>query len=687
MPDKDYILQNMSRGPRIAKVSSWRWIICLLLLISPVLRIQAQVKVSPRIDSLTKALNQETNPLKKTDLLNQLGFEFGTIEKGKATRFLRAAQLLASQNNYKKGVGDALSNLSMVNELHGDHFTSLSMQIEALKIREEIGDSIGISNSIHYIGDVYSTEAEISTQPAAQQELNKQALEHFIRSVQIAKKIGDEDSEANGYNCMGNAFRLQQDMDSAIHYYHKAVALRKKQHNEKRLAQTYGQMGKFFLDGKQLDSSRFYLDESLRLGLKTNYTRTNIKTLCSLGQLYVALKQYDKAIDYCKQSLELSTRVGFLEWIVKARKVLYSIYANKDYAGYNPALALQYMSEYLQARDSINARNLEQAEMQYHLEQQKAVEKMEQEKKDLQVQNDRRRQNLITMGILSTLLLVSLFALFIFRALRERNKQNKTISEQKKLVEEKQQEIVSSIQYALRIQTAILPPRRLIQEALPTAFVLYLPKDIVAGDFYWMASTEQGLLIAACDCTGHGVPGAMVSVVCSNAMSKAVHEFGLRSPAAILEKTAEIVRQNFALSEEHIRDGMDVSLCLLDRQTGELRWAGANNPLWLLREGDITEIKAVKRPVGMTESEVPFAEHLVQLRRGDRIYLFSDGFPDQFGGGASGKKLTKKRFRELLLSSRNTPILQQGEELRQFILNYRGSTEQTDDILVIGYEW
>jgi len=291
---------------------------------------------------------------------------------------------------------------------------------------------------------------------------------------------------------------------------------------------------------------------------------------------------------------------------------------------------------------------------------------------------------------------------------------NVEITAQKKIVEEKQKEILDSIAYALRIQTAILPPQKIVKQHLENSFILYKPKDIVAGDFYWMetvqladglisglanenkfknnqlinSSANQLILFAACDCTGHGVPGAMVSVVCHNALNRAVREFGLTKPAEILDKTQEIVLENFSKSEEDIKDGMDISLCALhlnkvqnfDKVT--LQWSGANNPLWLVHNGEFIEIKADKQPIGMNEDSKSFTNHTFELALGDTIYIFSDGYADQFS--PTDKKLMKKNFKNLLLSMQDKNMYEQHDYLNTYIENWKGNMEQTDDILVIG---
>ena len=277
---------------------------------------------------------------------------------------------------------------------------------------------------------------------------------------------------------------------------------------------------------------------------------------------------------------------------------------------------------------------------------------------------------------------MAFFLVFAFYY-RKGRKTNMIITQQKELLQQKNREILDSIEYALRIQTAILPTQKIVKQYLENSFILYKPKDIVAGDFYWMESSGDWVLFAACDCTGHGVPGAMVSVVCHNALNRAVKEFGLTQPAAILDKTAEIVIENFGKSEAEIKDGMDISLCACNIKTKAIQWAGANNPLWLIQNKELLETKADKQPIGMNDYRKPFTNHTFNLNSGDTIYLFTDGYADQFGGELE-KKLTKKRLKELLLSIQNLTLQEQAMALDNFIIHYKKNADQTDDILVMG---
>ena len=285
----------------------------------------------------------------------------------------------------------------------------------------------------------------------------------------------------------------------------------------------------------------------------------------------------------------------------------------------------------------------------------------------------------------------------------EIKKQKEEAEHQRDLVEEKNQEIMDSITYAKRLQTAILPPQKLVKEWLNDSFIFYKPKDIVAGDFYWMETTKRNgrsvVFYAAADCTGHGVPGAMVSVVCSNALKRAIKEFDISDPGQLLDKVAEIVQESFEQSEHEVKDGMDIAVCAVDLIDRKVWFAGAHNGLYRITSEDtktpedlktlhsgnrkLVEYRADKQPVGAFENMQPFTTVEIQLEPGDCIYLFSDGFADQFGG-EKGKKFKYKPFKQLLLDIEDKEMDAQKDILDVEFERWKGSMEQVDDVCIIG---
>ena len=264
---------------------------------------------------------------------------------------------------------------------------------------------------------------------------------------------------------------------------------------------------------------------------------------------------------------------------------------------------------------------------------------------------------------------------------------------QKEEIQDKNQEleilykqVTDSIHYAKRIQEAILPPQQLFEELLPNSFVLYKPKDIVSGDFYWLDKKGNNVFFAAVDCTGHGVPGAFMSIVGSNLLKDAVQNSDYYAPSEIMDKLNEGVASTLhvGLTEKQTKDGMDMTLCSINYEKMELQFAAAFNPLYLVRNGEIIQHKADKFPVGAFVGETrKFANNTIQLQKNDTIYIFSDGYADQFGG-PKGKKFMAGTFRNLLLEVSALPAAQQKKKLDETIESWRGPLEQVDDILIIG---
>lgn len=258
-----------------------------------------------------------------------------------------------------------------------------------------------------------------------------------------------------------------------------------------------------------------------------------------------------------------------------------------------------------------------------------------------------------------------------------------TIVNKNEEISQKNKDITDSIQYAKRIQNSILPSESVVKAAFNDSFILYKPKDIVAGDFYWVEQGGEKAYFAVADCTGHGVPGALVSLICSNSMLKVIKEYGTSKPSEILDKTADLLEEHFSKTEEDVKDGMDVAFCVYDLKKKSLEYAGANRPLYLMRNGNLIEFKPDKQPIGKQEGRKPFTNHTIQLEPGDCIYLFTDGYSDQFGG-TEGKKFKYSRFKELLHSTHSLEMDEQKKRFDSVIEEWKGSLEQVDDICVMG---
>lgn len=254
--------------------------------------------------------------------------------------------------------------------------------------------------------------------------------------------------------------------------------------------------------------------------------------------------------------------------------------------------------------------------------------------------------------------------------------------QQKVLVEHKNQEIVDSINYARFIQQVLLPSAPEIASYFSDSHVYYAPKDIIAGDFYWFDHVNDTTWFAVADCTGHGVPGAMVSVLCINALHQQLAEDHTIPTGALLDKVRHFVVKTLSKDQRSVKDGMDISLCAYHHPSKQLQWSGANNPLWLVRNGELTAYLPDKQPIGLYDNALPFTTHQIQLETNDLIILFTDGYADQFGG-PKGKKYKYAPLKELIVSNAGMPAKELGLVLEETFLAWKGNHEQTDDVCVM----
>jgi serine phosphatase RsbU (regulator of sigma subunit) len=362
-----------------------------------------------------------------------------------------------------------------------------------------------------------------------------------------------------------------------------------------------------------------------------------------------------------------------------------------------PDSAYHYLRLFKNLNDSLfsteKSSQIAEMQMQFENEQKEKLRELEQKAKDTEQNAKLERQKLFTGGAILILLLTVVFSIFLYRNYLNKKKAHLEISQKNEIIGAKNREIIDSINYAKHLQDAILPPLKLIRQYFHDSFILYSPKDIVAGDFYWFEKKENLIFFAAADCTGHGVPGAMVSVVCSNALNRTVKEFGITEPGKILDRVKNLVVETFVhegdpggeKSENEVKDGMDISLCSYDPQTGQLRWAGANNPIWIIKKGtkEVLELKPNKQPIGKSDILSTFTTHVLTVNSGDSLYLFTDGFADQFGGPA-GKKYKTAKLKELILSVHDKDMNTQYLMIKKSFDEWKGKEDQVDDICVIG---
>ena len=640
-----------------------------------------------------------------------VGIGTAEISLGKYEEALR--QLTSAKNIYerllladakrslkvKKKLARTYNNIGNVYINEGNYPKALENYFASLKIKEEIGDKNGIAISYGNIGAVYYYQGNYS-----------KALENNFAALKIRKEIGDKSGIGSSYNNIGNIYGIQRNYPKALDNFLACSKVMEEIGDKNGIATSYNSIGAIYrVKGNYLQALKNNF-AALKINEELGDKRGIAFSYIGIGAVNSELKHIPLAKEYLNKALQLSKEIGSKEDI----KMSYKGLTEADSIAGDYKQAFRDYKQYIVYRDSLfneeNTKKTIQSQMQYDFDKKETIAKAEQDKKDLANAEHAKQQRYITFSVVGGLILVVMFSFFLYRRFKITQKQNVIIHQQKQevekqreladsrriiaeeqrhiiekqkhLVEEHQKEIVDSITYAKRLQQAILPSFNEIQRNIPNSFVLYLPKDIVAGDFYWMHTSADTVLIAAADCTGHGVPGALVSVVCSNALNRTVKEFGLTDTGRILDKVSELVLETFEKSGEEIKDGMDISLLSINKKTSQVQWSGANNPLWIIKGNELTEIKADKKPVGKSENSNPFTSHNFTLTIGETFYLITDGYSDQFG--VENKKLMKKRFKEILLSVQDKSMSEQRTFLEEYYAKWKGKMEQTDDVTVIG---
>ncbi len=524
------------------------------------------------------------------------------------------------------------------------------------------------------------------------------AINYQKKAIELYKKIKNDNYYIVAYINLANYYLDQNSIESALKYYWFVESKLKSEHLEKYESYVYNGIAVCYDYQGKLDKSIEYYEKS-----KNAILTNNPKDISSLAVAYnnIGTLQNEKA-DYLSsiKNLEESLKL-FLK--LDDRKSILDVYYNLALSNKNANKikeSNQFLWKFVEIQDSIF--DDETKQMIHDLSIKYQSEKKEQENKILAQENEKKQLSIYFS--LSGIVLITLILIVIFRSNRIKEKANKNLEEKKQIIEnyshtlekqhalleKKTREVTDSIKYAERIQGAILPPEQKWNHILPNSFIFYQPKDILSGDFYWIAEIDSHVFMAAADCTGHGVPGALISIVNFNLLNKAVLEKGLINPNEILDTVniwlTETLNQKD--SESRIKDGMDISLISINKSTKECVFAGANNPLYLFKNNELIEIKGDKFPVGgYIHDEINhFSNHKIQLSPGDTLYLFSDGFADQFGG-EKGKKYKYKPFKDALSKAKNLPIDQQKDFLNETYLSWRGDLEQTDDILVIGIQF
>lgn len=643
--------------------------------------------------SFTSSVGDTTNLV---DFISSEGIALAVRGDNKASiNTFRKALELAERNSQESMVATIYNNMGNVYSGMGDFRNAVDVYSKSLNTMHRLGDLVGQGNALNNIGSIYSSQND-----------EERALSYFRRSFKTFSKTDNKRGLANAATNFGSLLKDIDKIDSAMYYFDIALDVYKSSNYKIGEATIYQNFGSIALDGKDYENALKEYNRALDLNLKLKNSPDVSTILQLISETYLEMGDLSKAMEFAQESLDVALTTSRKKIINKANYRLYKV----SKALGDDSKALNYYENYISVRDSLESEEMKNdiAQKRYEYEYDKksfqdSVERAEHDKiiteklKRQTTEIEKTQQRSIFLVIIIALVIIS--AVFIFRRLRISQKQNQIIERQRDKVEkqrnvldEKNQEILDSMNYAKRLQNAILPASNHFDELFRDYFSYFAPKDVVSGDFYWLESNEHGTFIAAADCTGHGVPGALVSVVCSNALTKAVVEDRLPTPADVLDRTRTLILNHFSKSGKGINDGMDIALIMLPAKENhkKLIFSGAHNPFWLFRGDDIIEIKGDKQPVGYLSEMKPFTNHEVELEKEDLVYIFSDGYADQFGGpevDRGGKKFKRKTFKNLVKEIREKPLTDQKIIIQSKLEAWQGSLEQTDDIVVLGFRF
>ena len=619
--------------------------------------------------------------------LDKMFADYLVTDHEQAHAFALQGMKLSKKLGYLEGQARFLYDLGYLHYVEGRYKKALDYWLRSLSIRERMGKKKPMAKSLNSVGSVFF----------ALQNYNK-AREYFKRSIDICSGIEDYSDLQAALSNLGAIEIGLENYNKALFYYKKVIDLgRELQISDntdvlymQNVAFIYRKQGKF----KQAID---ILKQAIQLCEKYNVQTYLANINLSFGNIYFTEHNYIKALEYYNKAKDVALEKNVMDDYSNACYNLSQVY--NELGQYQDAY--KYLELYKDISDSLlnEKSNKQIAEMETKYQTVQKEKKISIQHANLERQmGELKRQRIIIVAFVGGLLMLGFITFLLIRQNRIRKKANREISRANEIIVQKNLDITDSIKYASRIQHAILPPDPYWLSFMPDSFVLFKPKDIVSGDFYWMDYSEGKVLFAAVDCTGHGVPGAFMSIIGFNGLNKAVKEHGTKKPGEILKHLNESVRDSVGRYESNVRDGMDIALCSVDFKKHKLEFAGAVNPVYITTEhGDLwpkemhlmqkdhqtlIEIKGNKCFIG-DELKAPFTNHEYQLNTGDVLYLFSDGYADQFGG-PKGKKYKYTRFREFILSICQLPLEQQRELLNSEIENWKGDLSQLDDILVIG---
>ncbi len=627
---------------------------------------------NPAIDSL-EAVLKTCGDSEKVYVMSRLVGEYSTVNPQKAAEICEQEFALAKKLNIPSLLVIANVSQSTIFTTQSNLDAALEKGLEALNMAEKLKDANLRAISLNCIGFVYQKLRD-----------HKSAMTFLWRALAFKDQISDGRILGNVLNNLGNSLYNQKQYDSAMYYFEEALKVRSAIGDLRGVSYCYNNMGNVLIEKKNSGKALEYYLKSLRIKEQIGERKGVASAHINIAAVYLELKSFDQAIEYAERGIKYASDIGAKDFLIDAYQTAAEAYKG---AG-NYSKSTQCLEKLIAVKDSVfNANTFSKiAEIQTKHETDKQQQQLELQRAQLDSQDAKiGKQNIMIIGAIVGLVLLIGFVIMFYRNYSQKRITSEKLAETNLIIERKNKDITDSIKYALRIQKAILPERTIISNTIPESFIYYNPRDIVSGDFYWFHRAGDVMIIASADCTGHGVPGAFMSMICVQLLNQVITDSNITAPEQALQALDVGVKK--ALQQKGLdatTDGMDIAIAAIHLNKKKIQFAGAFRPLYVYRDNRLIEYAANKFTIGgYVDRDKVFRGHEIKYQEGDCIYLFTDGFADQFGG-ASGKKFMLRNFKNLLTRIGSKSLKEQSSILEETFQSWKGQFEQVDDILVMG---
>ncbi len=631
-------------------------------------------------------------------LLGSIYSDKGFYPKSKEL-FLKSIDIRTSIND-ELGLAASYSFLGLTYSHLGDYMLGIEYIQKSITIREKIQDKRGLANSYLCLYKIYIDIGE-----------SDKAIESELKSLEICREIKDLQCVSGRLTNLGKIYQNKGDFSKALSYHFMALAISKQINIRNRIADVHENIARNYNQTKKYNDALKHIDSCIIIRQIIGDEEGLVSSTLVLSQINYNQHHIKDAINNANQALNASLKLKLPYLIKDANLVLSNAYSQVN----NTDKALLHYKQYIVLRDSLynidKTKEIVRKELEFNFNKKQELQKLEVAKKLAQTDAESRKQQLIIiLSVIALIILSSLlaFAIWQYRLKIKSGKQlqylnsdlnlknyqlkenSLVIETQHNTIHQKNKEITDSIRYAQKIQTAMMPLKHEFASFFTDSFVLFEPKDIISGDFFWITQKNDKIIFATGDCTGHGVPGGFMSMLGVSLLNEIINEHDLTEPALILsrlrKKVITALRQKGLSGEQ--QDGMDMTICVIDKEQMTLQYAAANHAFYIVRKQEadyeLLEYSGDKQPVGIFGSDLkPFKQHSIDLKIDDVIYTFTDGYADQFGG-PKGKKFKYKQLKELLLSIQHLDLLEQEDIVKERFTIWKGNLEQVDDVCIIG---